>query len=392
MNGRACHTAIIGAGPYGLSAAEHLRTAGMETRVFGQPMEFWARQMPEGMRLRSSWSASHISDRHRRWTLDRFQLERDKSLQRPIPLADFLEYTQWFQRQAVPDVDRRKVSSLHTNSDGEFRLVLEDGEVVSARHMVVATGIARFACRPPEFQGIPRHLASHSSEHRDLSRFHQRRVIVVGGGQSAVETAALLSEHGAQVELILRAPEIRWLTRSSRLHHLPKPLGRLFYHPTDVGPALVSHLVARPNLFKLLPMSSQSSLAYRSIRPAASDWLRPRVSAVRFTAGRRISAAHCAGDRVKLRLSDDSIRDVDHVILATGYRVDIGRCPFLNPELLAKIERVNGYPRLMRGLQCSIRGLHFLGAPAAYSFGPLMRFVSGTEFASKSLTSCLMGK
>jgi FAD-dependent urate hydroxylase len=144
--------------------------------------------------------------------------------------------------------------------------------------------------------------------------------------------------------------------------------------------------VARPNLFRWLPMEWQKSLAYRSIRPAASGWLQPLVGGVTFYTDRTITSATRCRDRIRLRLSDDSWTEADHVLLATGYCVDISRYRFLDSELLTKIKRVDGYPRLSGGLESSVAGLHFLGATAAYSFGPLMRFVSGTGFAASALT------
>jgi FAD-dependent urate hydroxylase len=77
---------------------------------------------------------------------------------------------------------------------------------------------------------------------------------------------------------------------------------------------------------------------------------------------------------------------VDHVLLGTGYRVDVSKYDFLSPDLVHTIRRSNGYPRLDKGLETSVPGLHILGAPAAWSFGPLMQFVSGARYAAQSLT------
>ena len=72
-----CDVAVIGAGPYGLSAAAHLRTVkGLEVRLFGEPMSFWDRHMPAGMLLRSPWEASHISDPDGAFTLDAYRSPR----------------------------------------------------------------------------------------------------------------------------------------------------------------------------------------------------------------------------------------------------------------------------------------------------------------------------
>ena len=40
--------AIVGAGPYGLSIAAHLRVAGVTFRIFGRPMQTWRYHMPDG--------------------------------------------------------------------------------------------------------------------------------------------------------------------------------------------------------------------------------------------------------------------------------------------------------------------------------------------------------
>jgi hypothetical protein len=150
--------------------------------------------------------------------------------------------------------------------------------------------------------------------------------------------------------------------------------------------------VARPNLFRRLPRSMQDRFGKRAIRPAGAAWLHPRCKPVRFTAGRTVTSASPNGGGVTLELSDGTNRHVDHALLATGYRVDIARYPFLSHELVPMIHRIAGHPQLDAGFQSSVPGLHFLGAPAAWSFGPLMRFVAGTEFASLALTRGILGR
>ena len=383
-----CDVAIIGAGPYGLSAAAHLRAVkGLDVRLFGEPMSFWERNMPAGMLLRSPWSASHISDPSGALTLDAYRSPSGGPLPAPVPLDGFIDYGRWFQRQASPDVDKRMVTGIERNPAG-FRLTLEDGDALKSRRVVVAAGIGSFAQRPPQFDHIPSSLAFHSSEHSDLSRFAGRRIVVVGAGQSAFESAALLKEAGADVEIIARASEPRWLARSARLHGLGF-LSKLLYAPTDIGPAGVSRLVAAPNLYRRLPRDLQDKLRVRSIRPAAAHWLRPRLSTVRMTMGRSVIAAIPGAGGVRIRLDDGGERFADHVLLGTGYRVDISRYSFLGPDLLRTLRCAGGFPRLTRGFESSIPGLHFVGAPAAWSFGPLLCFVAGVSFASCELTRCI---
>jgi cation diffusion facilitator CzcD-associated flavoprotein CzcO len=386
-----CDVAIIGAGPYGLSAAAHLRAeSGHDLRVFGEPMSFWQRHMPVGMLLRSPWVACHIADPGRALTLDRYRSQNGADFSQPVPLDRFVDYGLWFQREAVPDTDSRHVDQLERIGD-HFELTLEDGERLRARQVVVAAGIVPFAWRPPEVAELPAPLVSHTSEHNDLARFAHRRILVVGGGQSALESAALLHEAGAEVEVVVRAPIVHWLGQHQRLHELG-PISALLYAWPDVGPAGVSRLVAAPNIFRRLPRRLQNKMAVRAIRPAASGWLRDRLAHVPMMLGRSVVSAVPAADAVAVRLDDGSERSFDHLMLGTGFRVDISRYGFLSPSLLQSVRRVDGYPRLSRHFESSVPGLFFLGAPAAWSFGPLMRFVAGTRFAAQALTLGIAGQ
>src|ERR1700675_4544919 len=164
-----CYAAVIGAGPYGLSAATYLRAAGVETRVFGEPMAFWQNQMPAGMRLRSNWGASHIADPQRELTLDEYCRQNGNRPPRPIPLESFVDYGHWYQRRAVPDLDKRHILGVEIDPRG-FKLVMADGGEITSRRVVVAAGISAFTTWPPEFAGIPDGLASHTSEHNDLRK------------------------------------------------------------------------------------------------------------------------------------------------------------------------------------------------------------------------------
>ena len=256
---------------------------------------------------------------------------------------------------------------------------------------MVAAGISTFASRPAEFEGIPPALASHSSEHNDLRKFKGQRVVVIGAGQSALESAVLLKEAGVDVEVIARRRVLNWVGLHPRLHHLG-PISRLLYSTRDVGPAGISRLVAMPHLFRIFPRSFQNRTAYRAIRPAVAGWLRPRLTGVPVTLGRKVVSATAEGSQLRLKLDDHTERLVDHALVATGFRVDISRYLFLSQSLLKQLATVEGYPVLKRGFESSIPGLHFLGKPAAWSFGPLLGFVSGAEFAANELVHSVTRK
>jgi NADPH-dependent 2,4-dienoyl-CoA reductase/sulfur reductase-like enzyme len=387
--------AIIGAGPYGLSATAHLRSVrGLDVHTFGEPMSFWERNMPVGMLLRSGWAATHIADPNQSLTLDAYRAASGNHFSSPVPLDRFIDYGLWYQRQVVPGLDRRKIAQVERDARG-FRLSLEEGGTVLARRLVVAAGIGSFAWRPPAFAGLPSSLASHTCEHRELQGFAGKQVLVIGGGQSALESAALLHEGGAEVEIVARTPQIHWLgglVFRTIQHGLGPTVSKLLYAPTDVGPAGISQVVARPDLTRRLPRQVQDWLRKRSIRPAGARWLVERLREVPINLGRSVVSTAPAGERVKVRLDDGKERTIDHVLLGTGYRVDVSKYDFFAPELAQSISRFQGYPRLREGFETSVPNLHILGAPAVWSFGPLMQFVVGTHYASRSLLRFIAGK
>src|SRR5438270_5259408 len=144
-----CDVAIVGAGPYGLSAAAHLRRLkGLDIKLLGEPMSFWDRHMPKAMLLRSPWVASHIADPLEQFTLDAYRrVNGDRELAYPVPVKDFINYGHWFLRQSALPADSRKVTRIDV-APGGFGLSLESGEELQAGRVVVAGGIQPFAHRP----------------------------------------------------------------------------------------------------------------------------------------------------------------------------------------------------------------------------------------------------
>lgn len=381
-------TAVIGAGPHGLAAAAHLRRAGEEVCVFGEPMSFW-RVMPKGMLLRSNWTATCIAEYEGPLSIDSYVAETGRQMARPFPLDDFIEYGMWVQRKVAPDVDRRAVRAVEHDNDG-FVLTLDDESQLRARRVVVAAGIAPFVNRPAVMAGLPAELTTHTADHTDLARFDGLEVLVVGGGQSALESAALMHESGAAVEVVARADHLNWL-HGGKYHRKLGRLAPLVYAPTDVGPMGISRIVAAPGLFRRLPRGIQDPMASRAIRPAGAAWLVPRLAGIPIRTGVHVTTAVPNGDRLEVTLSDGRSRLVDHLMFGTGYRVDITRYPFLVAGLVRRVRTVDGYPVLRPGMESSVPGLHFLGAPGARSFGPIMRFVAGGWFAARSLTRAVRG-
>ncbi len=128
--------------------------------------------------------------------------------------------------------------------------------------------------------------------------------------------------------------------------------------------------------------------------PAGAYWLRARVEGeVAVRLGVSISGLTTSGDAVRIELEHDDgdteTVEVDHVIAATGYRFDVDLITMLDEQLREDILRVGRYPALSASLESSVEGLYFAGLAASATFGPLLRFVYGTHFASTQISHAL---
>lgn len=377
--------AVIGAGPYGLSAAAHLKAAGVDVRVFGRPMEFWADKMPAGMLLRSPRVASNISDPFATHTLDAFESANEIAPTAPVPLETFVGYGQWFQRQLISNLDQREVAAINVIDDG-FRILLKDETTFASKRVVVAAGIGPFQQVPEVFRSLPSAQVTHCYSGFNVRAFAGQKVAVIGAGQSSLESAALLHEAGAEVEVIARIAGLRWIGQHPWLHRLG-PISSILYSKHDIGPVGISRLVAGPNLLRRIPLKWRDRIRTRAVRSAGSAWLPARLKDVNIKTSRFAVEARSSGSQVQLKLNDGSVSLVDHVILGTGYSVDISLYKFLPQTIIKQVKVFDGYPVLGSGFRSSLPGLHFIGAPAARTFGPLLYFVTGTEFSSIALTS-----
>jgi cation diffusion facilitator CzcD-associated flavoprotein CzcO len=377
---------VIGAGPYGLSAAAHLLGQGLRVAVFGRTLEMWRDHMPNGMLLRSHWWATNLSDPRQDHGFERFARDKKRDLRYPVPLQTFIEYGRWFQQRAVPDVDETYVSSIE-RQDTRFLLTLEDGREVESQAVVMAIGPYHYANRPEPFTGLPPELVSHSSDHRDLSRFKGRDVVVIGGGQSAIEFAALLHEAGAAVQVVARRP-IQWLepdrsgTRST--------LERILAPDATIAPGWINWVWdRRPFLFYRFPQPWKD--AYNAMyHSGATDWLRSRVlGKVTLRERRTVTRLDGAHGKLTATLSDGAKVSADHVLLATGYTVDVNRLTMIHPSLRAAIETDRGSPVLSHWLESSVPGMYFIGLTSLRAFGPLYRFVAGCGAAARRVAGAI---
>jgi thioredoxin reductase len=388
--------AVIGAGPYGLSTAAHLQAASVDARVFGDPMSAWRDHMPVGMYLKSTPRASSLSSPCPDSTLSYFNGDPAKdSDSYAIPIDEFIRYGRWFQERFIPHVERERVDRIERDGDA-FRIGLESGEELRARSVVAAIGHVTSAYVPPELadvvEGVPDPSApvSHASQHRDPTALAGKEVAVVGAGQSALESAALLQEAGATVRVVVRGSRVLWGEPPDVVP--PTGLRRALKPSSNLGPGWSLYSFANaPHLYRRLPDGTRLRFVGSVLGPSGAWWLRERVDGVvPVLTGVPIRKARYDGARVTLE-SDRGVEvEVDHVIAATGYRVDVDRLGLLADDVRRGVGRIGTAPRLDAGFESSVPGLYFTGLSAAPTFGPVLRFVAGTRFAARRVSRAIV--
>jgi cation diffusion facilitator CzcD-associated flavoprotein CzcO len=386
-----CDVAIIGAGPYGLSVAAHLHAAGVNTRVFGKPLGTWREHMPKNMTLKSDGFASNLSAPAQDSTLKAW-CERHRrpyaNQGLPVEIDDFLAYGSDFIARYTPVVEDKMVEHVETSTEG-YRLVLDNGEQVSANRVVIAAGISCFPYTPPALTALSSACLSHSYDHREGDAFAGKDVVIVGAGASAIDLAALLHDCGAKVRIVVRAPFIEY-------NSVPDPDAETLFHrirrpASGIGRGWSSYFCANaPVLFYRLPEPLRRRGIQSHMHPAAGWFMREKIEGrIETLLEREIAGAEEKGSRATLTLStrSGSLEQIscDHVITATGYRPDTRRMRFLSPALRSRIGSTRNTPIVSDNFETPANGLYVIGPAVIDSFGPLMRFMVGAEFIAPRL-------
>ena len=393
-SGSSYDVVVVGAGPYGLSAAAHLLGHGLKVAVFGKPMQLWREHMPEGMLLRSYWWATNLSDPGRKLGLDTFFRVHNTQAFDPLPAKIVIEYGRWFQQCMVPDLDETFVQTIECQ-EGQYVLTLQDGRIIHSSAVVMAPGLHYYTHQAPEFTHLSSELFSHTSEHRTFERFAGKTVVIVGGGQSALENAALAYESGAHVEVVSRK-SIIWIQGEAAFPTHRSLIESVLEPKAGISPGWFNWgLEHFPYAFQRLPRNTKDRIlnGIGKIGPMGASWLKPRlIGRVPLHEQQTIQEIKEGDSGLQVRLSNNRMIQADHLILGTGYRIDIARLPMLSPTLLADIQTYRGAPILSSGFESSVPGLYFLGFTSLLSCGPLFRFVVGTEAASRGVTRAVMSR
>ncbi|HEX5604488.1 MAG TPA: NAD(P)-binding domain-containing protein [Pyrinomonadaceae bacterium] len=370
---------IIGAGPFGLAVAAQASHLGIEHVVIGKPMEFWRKNMPAGMYLRSAcdW---HL-DPAEVHTIDRFLAERGQTAKdvEPLSLEFYLSYTEWFQEQ-------KQITSLPLHverldvSNSEFIATTTSGDTIEACNVVIAPGFTHFTNIPAELRSrLPPGRFVHTCDFVDFSNARGKRYLIIGGRQSAFEWAALLVEAGASAIYITHRHDSPALAVADW---------------SWVNP-MVDAIGENPTWFRNLSQEEKDEVNHRlwaEGRLKVEPWLEARLNTDRVHVRPRTEVVECIENNgeVNVTLINGETITCDQIVLATGYKVDITRLPILSGgNILEQLETRNGFPVLDEHFQTSIKGLFITSMPATQDFGPFFAFTISVRVSAKLICEAL---
>lgn len=373
---------IIGAGPFGLGMAAYARRRGIDHVIIGRTMEFWRQNMPQGMYLRSGcdWHYDPFDED----TIERYLETRGLTPAdaEPLALDLYLEYGEWFRRRKGIEPLPAWVRRLEYREGVPpcFEAVLDDGRTITARRVVLAIGFRYFQHIPESLAGrLPPGRFAHTGDMVDLAALRGQRVLIIGGRQSAFEWAALIREQGAAAVSL------------SYRHATPA------FTPSDwswTGP-IVASMAEDPGWFRRLTDQEQQALGRRfwtEGRLKLEPWLSARITheTIRHFPHTEVTGCRERSGAIEVSLSDGTSLTVDRIILATGYKVDISRVPFLAAgNILPKLETRDGFPVLDERFQSTLPGLFFTSMCAVQAFGPFFAFTLSVRASARVIGDAL---
>lgn len=373
---------IIGAGPYSIATAAYARHLGVDVIVVGKPLDFWKTNMPRGMFLRSGpdW---HLDAREVA-TFERYlkQCGLNGTALKPVPLDTFLDYASWFMGQydvrprpaLVTHLAREGAGNLAHGAHPSYTATLDDGSQIQAEHVLLGLGFAFFKHYPQELvEKLPLESYAHTCDAVDMAFYRGKRVLIVGGRQSAFEWAALLNEKGAE--------EIHVTHR----HATPQ-----FSEPdwSWVQP-MTRRALADRGWWRQLSPEGQERIRHdfwAAGRLVLEAWLDRRVHQPNIHIHEKtviVSVQAAAGRTYEVQLDDGTRCNVHHIILATGYRPNMENIRFLDRTTIRQpLATVEGFPVLDTGFQTNLPNLYVTGVAATRDFGPFFGFTVGCPVAA----------
>jgi thioredoxin reductase len=339
--------------------------------------------MPEQMYLRSAcdWHLDPINVD----TIERFLQTQGLTPAEVEPLSRqfYLSYLQWFQAQKQLASIPQYIRQLDQINDGtdSFLATLEDGQTITAKRVILAVGFKYFKNEPQALiESLPAGRYSHTCDLVDFKDLKGKRCLIIGGRQSAFEWTALLNEAGAAAVHLTHRHASPAFAEADWSRVMP----------------LVDAMVDNPGWFRNLSSEEKEAVNHRlwaEGRLKVEPWLETRAMTETVKLWPNTQIISCdelvAGD-LMIKLDNGENLIVDHVILATGYKVKIDQVPFLaNGNILPKLMTRNGFPVLDEHFQTNVPGLFMTSMMATQDFGPFFAFTISVRASARLIGQAL---
>lgn len=351
---------IVGAGPAGLQMGHHLKERGRSYLILeagATAGAFFARyprhRLMISINKRFNGFTEHDYNLRHDWNsllTDDPELQFTRYSTELFPTAD--EYCRYLKDFAVSqDLAVRystRVTRIRRHADGSFTVEDDRGAISTARRVLMATGA--IAPQIPDIPGIE--LAMGYEDHPlEQSYYENKRVAILGGGNSAFEVADHLAGHAAVIHILVARPiKHAWTT------HYPGDLRAINNTILDMYELKSLHatLGLRPTELRL----REDERIEMSVEDEFPHWKTPGTG--------RATVVY------------------DHVIRCTGWRYCDDR--LFDKDEAPEKTRKGRYPSLSSRWETTVPGLHWLGtAMAARDRRAASGFIHGYRYNVRTL-------
>ena len=350
-------TCVIGAGISGLTAGKALSDWGLPYTCFEASDD-----------IGGNWYFGNPNGRSSAYTSLHIDTVRDSVSFRDMPMGeDYSDYPHHEEIRAYLNRyaesfglrDRIRfetpVERAERKPGGGWRITLEGGDVEEFDFLVVGNGHhwdPRYPDFPGDFDGETLH-SHHYINPTDPLDLRDKRVLVVGIGNSAVDIVSELSRKGVAEKVFLSTRSGAWIMPK---YLFGKPVGEII-KTSPYLPLKLQRWMARP-----IPYIASGRMEDFGLPHPNHNFLEahPTVSSellLRLGSGDAVAKGNVAelmGDRV--RFEDDSVEEVDAIVWATGYRITF---PFFDEDFLSAPD--NRLPLFKRVFRPGIDDLALIG-------------------------------
>ena len=225
--------AVIGGGMAGMAAAASLTLTGIQAIIFDRAPSGFEGPWVTSARMETLRSPKQLTGpalglpalTFRAWFEAQFGLDAWAALDK-IPRTQWMDYLRWYRKALKLDVrNQHHVTHIAPLAEGLVQLTMDTSTgalTLYARRVVLATGRDGLGgAYVPEFAtALPRTHWAHSSDPLNYSTLAGKRIGVIGGGASAMDSAATALEAGAaSVDLLIRRDDLPRVNKGKGAGH-----------------------------------------------------------------------------------------------------------------------------------------------------------------------------